>query len=449
MRAFTSLVLPELNEALRLGEQEGLRTIAAELLPGDLVDVCEQLDQEFAARLLTLLDVKQASDVFENFEPDLQLTMIEALGRKRLVAILDDMSPDDRADLVARLPERSAEALLPLLAQAERNDLARLLKYPEETAGGLMTTEYVALPEELTVAQALSAARRAAPDRETIYTIYVVDETRKLRGVVSLRDILIALPHKRLSDIMVEHPVCIEAMADQEHVATVFEKYDFEVAPVVDEAGTLIGIITVDDVLDVLQEEHTEDVQRLGGMEPLDEPYMDSSLVDLIRKRVVWLVLLLFAQNLTALAIDAQEDVLKAVLGLVLFIPFVNSSGGNAGSQSATLVCRALAMGQVRFRDVMWVLRRECYTGFCMGLIVAGVGGFSAWVWRSDPTLAFVVASALVAVVTIGSLLGAFIPLVLDKLGIDPAVSSAPFIASVSDVIGISTYFLIARLILV
>ncbi|GIW70931.1 MAG: magnesium transporter MgtE [Planctomycetota bacterium] len=451
MRPFTQLILPELREALEREDRALLEAAAEELLPTDLADVCAQLGPELAARLLTMLPVGRAAAAFEQLEPDLQLRLLEGLGRRRIGQILDEMSPDDRADLMARLPAPTVEALLPLLAQAERNDVRRLMQYPEETAGGLMTTEYVALPGELTVEQALKELRKVAPDRETIYTVYVVDAGRHLRGVVSLRDILTALPGKRLEEIMTEQPVCVRVDADQEEVAEQFERYDLTALPVVDAEGRLVGIITVDDVIDVIEAEATEDIQMLGGMQPLGEEYLATPIRLLVRKRVIWLVLLMMAQTLTALAIDGHRGLLDAALvaSLVVFMPMINASGGNSGSQSATLLTRALAVGEVRFSDLARVLGRELVSGLAMGLIVGGCGvAFVLAMSGSVAPLVWVVGAALVAVTTIGSLLGALIPLVLDRIGIDPAVSSAPFIASVSDVISVTVYFGLARLVL-
>ncbi len=448
MRAFTKLILPELRQALEQQDRALLEAAAHELLPADFVEICDALGPELTVRLLQLLPVEQAAEVFEQLEPDLQLALLDGLGRKRIGEILDAMSPDDRADLLAELPEATREALMPLLAQAERNDVRRLLRYPEESAGGLMTTEYVALPADMTVDEALREIRRVAPDRETIYTVYVVSEDRRLEGVVSLRDILTALPGKRLADIMREHVVAVPVDADQEQVAQEFERYDFTTLPVVDDHGRLLGIITVDDVIDVLEEEFTEDMQLLGGMEPLDESYMDSSLPHLVRKRVVWLVLLLLAQTMTVLAIQRFEGLIEQIAILAAFMPLVNSSGGNTGSQSATLMCRALATGEVRFADLFRVFARELFSGAVMGVLVALVGGVVVWFSGGGLMVMAAVGLALVGVVTVGSVLGAIVPLVLHRLGVDPAVSSAPFIASLSDVIGVSTYFTIAQLVL-
>jgi magnesium transporter len=448
MRPFTRLILPELREALGASDREMLEAAANELLPADFADVFEELEPELASRLLTLLPVEHATDVFEQLEPDLQLEMVGGLGRRRIGEILDEMSPDDRADLLADLPPKTREALLPLLAQAERNDVRRLLAYPEETAGGIMTTEYVALPGQLTVDAALGELRKVAPDRETIYTIYVLDDERRLRGVISLRDILLALPGKRLEDIMRERVITVAVDADQEAVAQEFERYDVNVLPVVGPEGRLLGIITVDDVLDVIEEEFTEDIQLLGGMNPLDDSYMSSSLAHLVRKRVVWLILLLLAQTFTVLAIQRFQDVIQQVVILAAFMPLVNSSGGNTGSQSATLLCRALAIGEVEFSDLARVLGRELVSGAVMGLIIGVLGGVVTLISGGGMQVLVAVGLALVGVVTIGSLLGALIPLLLHRVGIDPAVSSAPFIASISDVIGVTTYFTIAQLVL-
>jgi magnesium transporter len=372
--------------------------------------------------------------------------MIRELGRARLVPLLDEMNPDDRADLMKLVPAATREALLPLMAQVERNDLRKLLSYPEETAGALMTTEYVWLKRELTAEDALQKLRHVAPDSEMIYYVYVVDQERRLQGVCSLRDIICAMPGTKLGELMREHPVTVPVECDQEEVAQTLEKYELQALPVTEEGGRLVGIVTVDDAMMVMEEEATEDVQRLGGLEPLDDSYMQVSVWHLVRKRVGWLALLLGAANISTWAFAYHRQHMPELIALLAasFMPLVNSSGGNAGSQSATLITRALATGDVTLKDGGRVLLREMASALLLGVLLIPVALLPSLLWGTGMSAALVLVCAIPVVVMIGSILGTVIPLALHAVGIDPAVASAPLIASVSDVIGITTLFLFA-----
>lgn len=451
MRGYTALILPELREFLARSEEGLVRTAIEDLHPADLADICEHLEPDDAAKLLTLLPLAVATDVLEHLDPEEQTAMFERVGRGRLVRMLDDMNPDDRVDLVKRLPERSVELFVPLLAQAERNDVKRLMSYPEETAGALMTTEYVWLKKQLTVEAALAELRKVAPDSETIYYVYVVDDERRLLGVVSLRDIICARPGKQLGEVMTEHPVSVRIDEDQEAVARIFEKYDLQSVPVIDPGtGRIVGIITFDDVIDVIHDEATEDVQMLGGLEPLDDSYMASTLGHLVRKRVGWLVLLLVAHYLTAFALGFFEQRTDAAVFLMVipFIPLVMAAGGNAGSQSATLVTRALATRDVLLKDSLRVVLREASTGLILGLLLAAAGLVPVLVMEGDGTVLAVVGCAICGMVFFGAVVGTIIPLGFHLVGIDPAVASAPLIASVSDLVAVTAYFTFASLLL-
>jgi magnesium transporter len=448
MRPLTSLILPEIRDFLAKGERDHLRTALEDMHPADIADIAENLDRREAAALIAALDLEVGIETFEQISPELQVELIEAIGRERLVRILDGMNPDDRAALARRLPEKTVEALLPLLAQAERNDVRRLLQYPEDTAGALMTTEYVALPGDLRVDQALAKIREIAPDRETIYYIYVVDAERHLRGVCSLRDIITALPRKALEEIMRERPITVNARDDREIVARTFEKYDLAALPVIDDEGRLVGIITVDDVLDVLEEEATEDLYQAGGVGKVDLPYFAAGFWFLVRKRASWLVILFIEELLTGTALRAYQTSLEKVVALMFFVPLIISSGGNSGSQSATLVTRALALGDVRMGDALKVFAREGAMGIVLGLILGAIGVLRAIMWGNGMGIAGVVGLSLVLVVLTGTVVGSLLPIGLRRLGFDPAVSSSPFIASLVDVMGLVIYFNVAKWVL-
>lgn len=447
MQPYTKLILPEIQEFLEKGEVGHVRTAVENLHPADIADIAQNLDAGQTAGLIAGLDLGTGIEVFEHLPPERQLEVIETMGRKRLVEILDGMSPDDRADLVRALPEGTVEALLPLLAQAERNDVRRLIAYPEETAGSVMTTEYASLGADVTVEQALAELRKVAPDRETIYYVYVTDAERRLRGVLSLRDILTAPPRKTLKDIMTEKPIAVRVDEDREQVARVFAKYDLTAVPVVEPEGRLVGLITVDDVIDILEAEQTEDVHRLGAVQPLGASYLTAHPWELIRKRAIWLVLLSFAGLLTSAVLEGFHGSVAAV-EIVFFVPLIIASAGNSGSQSAMLVTRALAVGDVRPRDFARVLVRETGVAVALGAILAVIGAGRVLGGGMASGVAVVVGMSLVAVVLFGSLLGAVLPLLLWRVGIDPAVASSPFVASVADVVGCLVYFGIAALVL-
>ncbi len=447
MQPYTKLILPEIQEFLEKGEVGHVRAALEELHPADISDIAQNLYPAQTAELIAGLELKTGIAVFEHLQQEKQLEVIETMGRKRLVEILDGMSGDDRADLVRALPGATVEALLPLLAQAERNDVRRLMAYPEETAGAVMTTEYASLPADLTVEQALADLRKVAPDRETIYYVYVTDADRRLRGVLSLRDILTAAPRKTLKDIMTEKPIAVRVDEDREQVARVFAKYDLTAAPVVDADGRLVGLITVDDVIDILEAEQTEDVHRLGAVQPLETSYLTARPWELIRKRAIWLVLLSFAGLLTSAVLEGFHGSVPAV-ELIFFVPLIIASAGNSGSQSAMLVTRALAVGDVRPGDLLRVLLRESGVAVALGAILAVIGIGRVLGGGMASGVAVVVGASLIAVVLFGSLLGALLPLVLWRVGIDPAVASSPFVASVADVVGCLIYFGIAGLVL-
>jgi magnesium transporter len=446
MKDITSLLLPDIHELLQAGTSEELQQTLSHLHPADLADLVAEADESDKIRVFEVLGAQARVETFEHLEEEDQLELVNLLGRRRMVAILDAMSSDNRADFIKVLPQKTADVLLPLLAQAERNDVRRLVSYPEETAGALMTTEYAALRADVTVSEALARLRDIAPERETIYYVYVVQNSdRKLLGVVTLTELVRAAPGKRLEEIMNRDLITIPVATDQEEAARAFEHYDFLAMPVVDDQKRLLGIITHDDILDVVQEESTEDAHRMGAVEPLEDPYLKVGFWSLARKRGLWLSVLFFGEMFTTSAMGHFEGSLDPTLGLIFFIPLILSSGGNSGSQSASLITRALALGEVRFADVFRVFFREISMGVVLGGFLGTVGFLRAFIWDVPAGVPLVVALALVGVVTIGTLLGSLLPLFFQRIGLDPAVTSTPFVASLVDVMGIILYFEIAR----
>ncbi|MEW6752084.1 MAG: magnesium transporter [Candidatus Latescibacterota bacterium] len=452
MQELTALILPDVESLLQESPsqpiQEHIRDLVAELHPADTADLLEHLKDEEAAAFFTFLPNGTQREVFDFLTETHQVRLIEALGPQRMAPVIEGMSSDDRADLVKALPEPVVHVLLPLVAQAERNDIRRLVEYEEGTAGAVMSSEYAALSAELTAAAALERLRQIAPHRETIYYVYVVNQERRLVGVVSLQELILAEPGRRLQELMHTHLIRVNVHDSQEEAARTLSHYDFIAVPVVDAGERLVGIVTYDDVLDIVEEEDTQDVHQLGATQPLEQPYFDTGFWAMVRKRAPWLFLLFVGEMFTGNALEHYGATLEHALTLVFFIPLITSSGGNSGSQSATLITRALATGDVTLRDGLRIFLRESSMGLTLGLFLGIIGCARALVWGHGPLIAVTVLLALVAVVLCGTLTGSLMPLAFKRLGFDPAVTSSPFVASVVDVTGIVVYFSIAQLLL-
>ncbi len=422
----------------------------------DIADLIEELSQEQEAVLFRLLPQDTAVEVFELLPSDNRETLMFALADKDVAAILDGMSPDDRTEFFEEIPGEVTRRLLNLLSAEERRIATQLLGYPEDSIGRLMTPDYVALRPSWTVAQALEHIRVYGHDSETLNVLYVVEKGGRLIDDIRVREVLLAKSNELVSDLMDDQFVTLKVTDDQEEAVTAFQRYDRSVLPVTDSKGILLGIVTVDDVLDVAEEEATEDIHKLGGVEALEEPYMTISLFKLIRKRSFWLILLFFGQMLTITAMGYFSDEVEKVLALALFVPLIISSGGNTGSQAATLIIRALTIGEIRLRDWWRVMRREIFSGLIMGSIL-GLLGFTRVAVGEVLTGAYgehwgligtTVALSLLGVVMWGTLSGSLLPFLLQRLGIDPATSSAPLVATLVDVTGLLIYFSMAALVL-
>jgi magnesium transporter len=434
-----------------------VRRCLADQFPADVAELIESLEEERRAIIFRLLPREQAAETFEYLEPEAQEGLIKALGREQVATILNDMSPDDRTALLEELPARVTRQLLALLAPPERRIASQLLGYPEESIGRLMTPDFIALHPDWTVQQSLDHVRRHGEDSETLNVIYVVDGQGKLIDDLRMRQLLLADPRSRISEIMDGHFVALRAMDDQEMAVHVFTEYDRVAFPVTDSSGALLGIVTVDDVLDVAEEEATEDIQKIGGMEALEQPYMQAGYGQMLRKRAGWLVLLFLGQLLTINALHFFSAQLQRMLALTLFVPLIISSGGNSGSQAATLVVRAMALDEVSVRDWWTVMRREIAFGLTLGLLLASIGLARVYAgqglgeqllgeqWAS---ISVAVGVSLVAVVLWGVTIGSMLPFLLRKLGADPATSSTPFVATIVDITGLIIYFALATSIL-
>lgn len=446
-----TLLGPDL-EALK-ADPEALREAFEEFHPEDVAELLEDLPEEQVIELLEALPWEIGADVVERLSPDRQVVVMRGLKKESAAELLTEMDPDDRADFLEELEDDEAQAFLDNLEPDVVEETQELLGWDPETAGGLMTTEFVGLPPEMTCGEAIEEVRRLARqgEVETVSYIYVLGFGNKLLGVASLRDLILADPDEKLSEVMTEKVVSVKPTDDQELVARVIAKYDLTAVPVVDEMDGMLGVVTVDDVVDVVIEEATEDAQMMGGVVPLEDSYFSTGLVEFIWKRGAWLIVLFLGQLLTATVMEANEAVLQATVELAVFIPLIISSGGNAGSQSSTLIIRAMSLGEAKPGDWWRVLGRELFIGLALGVILGLMGFGRAWLAESniDPLhLGATIGISIVAVVTLATMIGSLLPMLIKKVGLDPAVSSTPFIASVVDVLGLLVYFSVAHLIL-
>jgi magnesium transporter len=453
-----ALLKPEIQEMIRSRDLTGLRKTLIDWLPPEIAGLIGALPPDEDAIVFRLLPHDLATETFEYLSAEKQQELIEALANEqdRLVHLLNELSPDDRTALLEELPGPLVQRLLVLLSPEQRKVAVTLLGYPEDSIGRLMTPEYIAVRPDWTVQQTLDHIRRHGKDSETLNVIYVVDENMRFVDDLRIREILLAQPEAHISDLMDNRFVALKATDDQETAIQMFRHYDRVALPVTDSRGVLIGIVTVDDVLDVAEVEATEDIQKIGGSAALDTPYINTPLWLLVRKRALWLVVLFLGETLTATAMGYFEHEIARAVVLALFVPLIISSGGNSGSQAATLVIRALAIGEVRLRDVWAVMRREFLSGLALGCILGGIGIFRVMIWQQLfgiygehwLLIALTVGFALVGVVLWGTLSGSMLPFIMKKVGVDPATSSAPFVATVVDVTGVVLYFSIATLLL-
>lgn len=423
---------------------------------GDLADLLEPLPAEKEAVVFRLLPRVDAAQVFSYLPMERQQELLKALAHEQVVNILNDMSDDDRTELLEELPAQVTQRMLNLLSPEERRRASFLLGYAENSVGRLMTPHFVRVRSHWTVAQALDHIRLYGTDSETMSLIYVIDDRGKLIDDLRIRQVLLASPETHIADLMDRRFVALKATDDQELAVEVFREADVNALPVTDTGGILIGIVTVDDIFDVAEEEATEDIQKIGGTEALDEPYMEIAIPSMVRKRATWLIVLFLSEMLTATAMGRFEDEIAKAVVLSIFVPLVISSGGNSGSQASTLIIRAMALGEVTLKDWWRVMRREILSGFSLGAILGSIGFLRITAWAllfhayGDhwPLLALTVGIALVGIVLWGSLAGSMLPFLLRRVGLDPATSSAPFVATLVDVSGLIIYFTVAAVVL-
>lgn len=445
---------------MRLDESlVGISEVVGDLAPADLALLINQLTLVEAATVVSMLPVPRAIELLDDPIMRRRAAILEKLEPPRAAEILSGLAADERTDVIQKMGHHPRHLILPRITVAERQELEGLLRYPAHTAGGIMTTEFVQLDPKMSVADALKHIRAVAREKESIYACYVMTPgDGQLLGAISLRDLVMAELDTPITEVMRKKPITVNALDHQEDVARKISKYNLLAVPVLEKDGNVVGFVTVDDVVDVLIEEGTEDILRMAAVEPgaLDKPYMQVSLPIMIRKRAGWLVILFLGEMLTATAMGFfEKEIAKAVV-LALFVPLIISSGGNSGSQASTLVIRALALGEVTLRDWWRVMRREVLSGLGLGVILGTIGFLRITVWSAFSNIygthwalvALTVGLALVGIVLWGTLAGSMLPFVLRRLGFDPATSSAPFVATLVDVTGLVIYFSVAVLLL-
>jgi magnesium transporter len=447
------LLGPDLAQTLAQDPGE-LREALDAFRTEDIAELLEDLPQEEAIALFQAVPADLAAEVLAHMPEEERTRILERLGAENAAEVLTEMAPDDRADAIQELSSPIAEMILSHIEETEpeiAEEARELAAYPHDSAGGLMTTEYISLAPNTKVWQALEAVRQySRQDKaETISYAYVVAFGARLVGVVSLKELILADPGVAVEDVMTDDCVFVRPDTHQEEVAKTFQKYSFSALPVVDEQGHMLGLVTVDDVIDVVVEEATEDAQMMGAVQPIEDAYFATDFWTFIKKRAPWLIVLFAGELLTATVMHGYEHELSVLVDLVIFIPLIISSGGNSGSQSSSLIIRALAVGEVKPSDWLRILVREAGIGIILGLTLGVVGFARAFFMQADHALriAVAVSVSVVAVVTTGTLVGSLLPLGIKRLGLDPAVSSTPFIASLVDVLGLLVYFSIARVI--
>jgi magnesium transporter len=453
---------PEIRSMIEARDFAALREVFREWPPADVAEVILDLPEDEQVIIFRVLPHDLAADVFEYLDFDAQEQLLRAMAHEQVVGILNEMAPDDRTALLEELPSAAARQLIRLLTPEERRIATALLGYPEDSVGRLMTPDFIAVHEDWTVQQVLDYVREHGRDSETLNFVYVVDERGKLIDDVRMREFLLRPLTAKVSDIRDQTFGALNVTDSQQDALNVFRKYDRAALPVVDSNGVVVGIVTADDMLDVAEEEATEDIQKFGGMEALDEPYMRIPLWRMVRKRAGWLIILFLGEMLTATAMASYQEELAKALVLALFLPLIVSSGGNSGSQASTLMIRAMALGEVTLRDWWRVMGREVQAGLALGAILGTIGVIRVAIWAIIgeqylhrqpygphwPLVAITVGISLVGVVIWGTLSGSMLPFLLRRIGADPATSSAPFVATLVDVTGLIIYFSIALVIM-
>jgi magnesium transporter len=451
------ILQPEIRSLIDARNFSALRELFSDWPPADIAECITDFSDDEQVIVFRVLKHDLAADVFEYLDVEAQQKLLRGMAHEQVVGILNEMSPDDRTALLEELPSAAARQLIRLLTPEERGIAQALLGYPEGSVGRLMTPDLIAVDAGWSVREVLDYVRENGQDSETLNVIYVVDDRGKLLDDIRMREFLLKPLEATVRDLMDENFVTLSVTDSQEDAVNIFRKYDRTALPVVDSGGVLVGLVTIDDMLDVAEQEATEDIQKLGGMEALDEPYTTIPLLRMVKKRATWLIILFLGEMLTATAMQGYNGEIEKAAILAMFLPLIISSGGNSGSQATTLVIRAMALGELRLGDWFRVVRKELLSGLSLGLILGTIGFFRITLWqylhifdygKYHWLVAFTVGVALIGVVLWGTISGAMLPFLLRRCRLDPATSSAPFVATLVDVTGLVIYFNVALFIL-
>jgi magnesium transporter len=452
--ALAHLVAPEIRQMIERNQWREVRDALSPLEPADVADIIDGIEPyDEAAVAFRLLPRELAAEVFSYFPPENQERMLQLLGDQRALQVIESMRPDDRVAVLDELPVEIAHSLVRRLSPEQRRVTQAILGYDENSVGRLMTPDYVRVKPSWNVARALDHIRRYGKDAETVHWVFVIDESGRLIDDIHIRSLLLADPARTIESLMDEEFLCLHATDDREEAVRMMNKYDRTALPVIDSRGMLVGIVTVDDVADVAEEEATEDVHKLGGLEALDQPYMATPFGEMVQKRVVWLAGLFLLQHFTIGVMSFFGKQLDRALVLAMFVPLILSSGGNTGTQAASLLVRAIALGEVSFSDWWNVVSKELRTGLVLGSVLGVLGMLTVQSLHAIGfvssgghalILGFTVGTALVGIVIWGTLIGSLLPIVLQRLGLDPATSSSPLVATLMDISGLTIYFVVA-----
>ncbi len=433
------------KELLENKQYTSLRQALTELNDADIAVILENLDEEDRLKVFRILPKSMAADVFSYLEIENQQMIITSLAEKEAAGIINNLMADDATDLLEEMPANIVKKLLANASPEVRRDINHLLQYPEDSAGSIMTVEFLDLKEHLTVQEAIERIRKQGVDSETINICYVLDQSRMLIGTVALRYLLLSEPDVTIGEIMHENVISVNTLMDQEEVARQFQKYDFTAMPVVDNESRLVGIITVDDIVDILQEEATEDIEKMAAITPSDKPYLRTGVWETWKNRIPWLLLLMLSATFTGSIIASFEDALSSCVILTAYMPMLMGAGGNAGSQSSVAIIRSLSLNEVRFKDWLRVLWKESGVAILCGITLA-IASFAKLMVFDNVTLAvaLVVSVSLALTVLIAKIVGCMLPLLAKKIGFDPAVMASPFITTIVDALSLLIYFAIA-----
>ena len=421
-----------------------LKKILNELNSADIPGILEEFDKEDVIRIFRLLSKEQAGEAFSYMESDMREKLLEDLTDRELKSVIDELFMDDTVDLIEEMPSNVVKRILKLVNKEDRNTINELLKYPEDSAGSIMTTEFIDLKENMTAEQALKRIRKIGTDSETIYTCYVLTEKRILKGIINIKDILIAPKEKLIKELMETNIISANTLEDQEEVAKKFDKYDFYALPVVDNENRLVGIITVDDAINVLQDEAQEDFEKMAAITPTEDGYFETSVWKHAKNRIVWLLILMLSAAITGNILAQYEAAFAVAPLLVAFIPMIMGTGGNCGSQSSTLIIRGLATDEIKLKDIFRVIWKEIRVAFIVGVALATVNAIRVIVQYRDIQLAIVLGITLIVTTMVSKVLGCVLPMLAKRLKLDPAIMAAPLITTLVDVCSILVYFQVA-----